>query len=136
MPLFRAIFSKQFLLTVILIGLLFVFGVPLTKNWRQKRAIDREIAEMKQQVSELEHKNNSLKQILEYMQSDQFVEREARTNLNFKKPGEDVAVIQGQAAPSATSLSSIFDLPPSPPEEKDARVLGNVSKWLDYFFKK
>jgi cell division protein FtsB len=137
MSVFRIIFSRQFLSTLVLIGLLFVFAVPLTKNWRQKQAIDHEIAEMEKQVAALEHKNSNLKQVLDYMQSDQFIEAEARTKLNYKKPGEQVTVIQNQ--PGQTPLgdaSAIFDLPPAPPEKHDARLLGNLSRWLDYFFKK
>lgn len=137
MSLFSAIFSRQFLLTLFLIGLLALFVVPLTKNWRQKQAIDSEISELKKQVAQMENKNSSLQQILDYMQSDQFVEQEARSKLNYKKPGEEVTVIQSQPteAPSADT-STIFDLPPAPEPVRAPRLLGNVANWLNYFFKK
>jgi len=138
MSFFRTIFSRQFLLTLVLIFLLVLFAIPLTKNWRQKRSIDNEVKAMEQQVAELEHKTSSLKQVLDYMQSDQFVEKEARTKLNYKKPGEEVAVIEsrdGAAAPTSP-VESIFDLPEAPKPEGSPKLLGNFSKWLDYFFAK
>lgn len=85
MSFFRAVFSRQFLLTLVLVGLVAVFAVPLTKNYRQKRVINREIKSLEAEVTQLEHKNSSLQQVLDYMQSDQFVEEEARTKLNYKK---------------------------------------------------
>ncbi len=139
MNLLKLIFSRQFLVTLILLGLLAVFAVPLTKNWRQKRAIDREVAELEQQVNDLEHKNSSLKQVLDYMQSDQFVEAEARTKLNYKKPGEEVAVIQGRPEDENinSSTTDVFALPSAPPAEPtEARLTGNLGNWIKYFFKK
>lgn len=139
MNILKLIFSRQFFITLLLLGLLAVFAVPLTKNWRQKRAIDREVAELEQQVNDLEHKSSNLKQVLDFMQSDQFVEQEARTKLNYKKPGEEVAVIESRPGENTASPSSsnIFDLPPAPPTERtEARLTGNLGNWLNYFFKK
>jgi len=138
MSFFRTIFSRQFLTTLLLCFLLVLFGLPLTKNWRQKRSIDKEIKELEQQVVDLEGKNSSLKQVLDYMQSEQFVEKEARTKLNYKKPGEEVAVIENRDGTTAvvSSTESIFDLPAEPQPAGSPRLLGNFSKWLDYFFNK
>ncbi|MCX6792709.1 MAG: septum formation initiator family protein [Candidatus Falkowbacteria bacterium] len=138
MSFFKTIFSRQFLLTLVLIFLLVLFAVPLTKNWRQKRSIDKEVKDMQQQVADLEHKNSSLKQVLDYMQSDQFVEKEARTKLNYKKTGEEVAIIESRdgTSPTVSPSDSVFDLPEEPKAPGSPKLLGNFSKWLDYFFKK
>lgn len=138
MSLFRTLFSRQFLITLLLIFLLVLFGLPLIKNWRQSRSINKEIREMEQQVIELENKNSSLKQVLDYMQSEQFVEKEARTKLNYKKPGEEVVVIEGRdgTTASVSPLDSVFDLPEAPKPIGSPKLLGNFSKWLDYFFAK
>ncbi len=135
----RTIFSKQFFITLLLVALVAVFAVPLTKNWRQKHEIDKEVADLEAQVNELEHKNSSLKQVLDYMKSDQFVEHEARTKLNYKKPGEDVVVIENKPGgdESTTTSSAIFSIPPAPPTvSTEPHLLGNIDKWLNYFFKK
>lgn len=138
MSFFRIIFSRQFLLTLVLIFLLAIFAVPLTKNWRQKRSIDKEVSDLQTQIAGLENKNSSLKKVLDYMQSDQFVEKEARTKLNYKKPGEEVAVIEGRdgTTASVSPLDSVFDLPAEPKVPGSPKLLGNFSKWIDYFFAK
>ncbi len=136
MSFLRKIVSRQLFLTIVLLGLLVLISFPLTKNWRQKQSIDTEIKELEQQVAELEHKNSSLKQVMDYMKSDQFVEEEARTKLNFKKPGEKVAVIEAQPGEETTStaVSDIFDLPPAPEAKPEPKFVINLHKWLDYFF--
>ena len=139
MSLIRGIFTKQFFITLVLLGLLVLFAVPLTKNWRQKRAINKEIAELEQQVNDFEHKNSSLKQVLDYMQSEQFVEREARTKLNYKKPGEQAVVIEDLPTEAGVTAeaSPLFDFPDAPPTKNtELRLTGNVEKWLNYFFAK
>jgi len=138
MSFFRTVFSKQFLITLLLLCILAIFVVPLTKNWRQKRAIDQEISELEKQVSEYENKNSSLKKVLDYMKSNEFVEKEARTKLNYKKAGEQVTIIKDLPGDvqSAITNSSLFDLPPEPPEPHDAKLIGNIEKWIKYLFKK
>lgn len=129
---------KQLLITLLLIGLLLLLLLPLIKNWNQKRMIDQEIKDLEKQVSELENKNNNLKQVLDYMQSDDFVEREARTKLNYKKPGEEVAVIESRdgSTPVVSPNGSVFDLPAEPKPVGDPKILSNVAKWIKYFFNK
>jgi len=137
MSLFRSIFTKQFFLTIILLGMLVLLSFPLTRNWRQRRAIDKEIKGLETQVNDLEHKNSNLKTVIDYMQSDQFVEEEARTKLNYKKPGESVAVVENRPGEIVVpSASGIFDLPPEPPAQATPTSVAHANKWLDYFFKK
>lgn len=134
----KNIFTKQFLLTVVLIGLLVLFSLPLIRNWRQKNEINNEVSDLEKQVADLEHKNSSIKQVLDYMQSEQFIEHEARTKLNYKKPGEEVAVIENRPGDDTpvTSTDSIFNIPEEPKTNQSPKLLGNISKWLDYFFAK
>jgi cell division protein FtsB len=137
MNILKGIFTRQFFITLLLLGLLALFALPLTKNWRQKRAIDKEIAELEQQVSSFENKNSSLRQVLDYMQSEQFVEEEARSKLNYKKPGEQVVVIEGLPSESGAtaSASALFDFPAPPPDKNaELRLSGNLKRWLEYFF--
>jgi cell division protein FtsB len=134
----KNIFTKQFFLTIILLGLLVFFAMPLIKNWRQKNEIDNEISSLENQVADLEHKNSNIKQVLDYMQSEQFIEHEARTKLNYKKPGEEVAVIENRPGDDTpiTSTDSIFNIPDAPKVDQTPKLLGNISKWFDYFFAK
>jgi cell division protein FtsB len=134
MSFFKSLFSKQFLFTLVLLGLLVLISFPLSKNWRQKRSIDKEIQELELQAKELEGKNNNLKNVLDYMQSDQFVEKEARTKLNYKKPGESVVVIEGRPGETLVTETSPFEVLPEPPKTPELPATINFNKWLDYFF--
>lgn len=130
---FRGLASKQLYITLVLAILVVLLAFPLTRNWRQKRSIDQEIKNLEAQAATLEGKNSNLKNVLDYMQSSQFVEEEARTKLNYKKPGESVVVIEGEEG-TAVSTTSPFALPaePSRPTQSKARL--NITTWLDYFF--
>lgn len=134
MSFLKSLFSKQFLFTLVLLGLLVLISFPLSKNWRQKRSIDKEIKGLELQAKELEGKNNNLKNVLDYMQSDQFVEKEARTKLNYKKPGESVVVIEGRPGETPVTATSPFEVPPEPPKIPELPATINFNKWLDYFF--
>ncbi len=135
MNFFKAIFTKQLLLTLLLLGVLTLLSFPLSRSWRQKRSIDQEIKGLQSQASKLEGKNSNLKNVLDYMQSDQFVEKEARTKLNYKKAGESVVVIEDRPGTSVTASPSLFEVPPAPPTYPEPKTVINFNKWLDYFFK-
>ncbi|HRH33230.1 MAG TPA: septum formation initiator family protein [bacterium] len=134
MGFFRTIFTKQFFFTLLLIGLLVLLSFPLSKNWRQKRSIEREIAGLESQVKDMEGKNSNLKNVLDYMQSDQFVEEQARTKLNYKKPGESVVVIEGRPGETPETTTSPFSIPAEPEKVTASQATVNINKWLDYFF--
>lgn len=133
----RSLFTRQFLLTLLLVGLLVLLAFPLTRSLRQKRSVEREIQGLEEQASALEHKNSNLKSVIEYMQSDQFVEKEARTKLNYQKPGETVVVVEGRPgeAPVTPPASPFFDVPPEPTHAAVPQAEVNARKWADYFFK-
>lgn len=109
--------------TLAIIALLFLLLilVPLAKNYSRKRIIEREIADIQQEISEFEAKNQDLKEMIDYLQSDQSLEEQARLNMGLKRPGETVAVIQGEAFGSVQSVA----------EPKVA--VANWRKWWQYF---
>ncbi|WKZ24575.1 MAG: septum formation initiator family protein [Patescibacteria group bacterium] len=131
---FRAIFSKQFLFTICLIAALVFTVKQFIRVWQQKSSVDQDIAELRQMVEETEGKNETLKQTIEYMQTDRFAEEEARTKLNYQKPGEEVTVVevrQSQERPIGTGL---FDLPPAPEPTPEPALVQGFKLWGDYFF--
>lgn len=134
MSFFRAIFNRQLFISIILLGLLVLLAFPLTKNFRQKKAVDLEIKGLEKTAADLEGKNSHLKEVLDYMQSSQFVEEEARQKLNYKKPGEAVAVIEGLPSTTSEVSTPLFDVPPAPPVVGTSQASQNIQKWLDYFF--
>lgn len=120
---FTGLFSNQRFLAII--GLIFLVLIifPLARTYSQKRVVEKEIADVKKQISEFERVNQDLKEMIVYLNSDQSLEEEARLNLNLKKNGEQVVVISDESSSASTSS---FIIP--------SKNKSNLAKWRDYFF--
>lgn len=77
----------------IIIGLgVFVAGRMGVNVWKLYKAGDKvEIA--RKELAQAQAEQEKLKGQLEYVQSDEFVEREAREKLGLGKPGEEVVIV-------------------------------------------
>ncbi len=118
-----SLFSNQRFLAIIGLVFLVLIIFPLARTYSQKRAVEKEITDVKKQISEFESTNKDLKDMIDYLNSDQSLEEEARLNLNLKKSGEQVVVINDVENKLITS--SIV----APAKNKN-----NLAKWRDYFF--
>lgn len=119
---YRLATSQRFLAVI---GLVFLVAVmlPLARTYSQKRLVEKEISEVKEQIKQYESDNQQLSELLEYLKSDQSLEEQARLNLNLKKPGEAVVVIENKNAAASAAASAA-------PEKRG----GNLAKWWRYFF--
>ena len=119
---YRLVSNQRFLA---IIGLLFLLIIvfPLARTYSQRRLIEEEIKGVQSEIAEFEAKNNDLKDVIAYLESDQSLEEQARRNLNMKKPGEQVIVINNIE-------SNIKEIN----EEKEKSQKNNFKKWWDYFF--
>lgn len=86
--------------------------------WKKQEAIDT----ARERVEHLEAENSRLMGTLEYVKSDEFVEKEAREKLNLVKPGETIVVIPQSVLQAATA--SAAPIPPPP----------NWEQWIRLFF--
>jgi len=132
---FAALFRSQFFIS--LLGLAILAGIvyPWSKNYLKKREVEKEIAKLKQEIEEIEGKNDSLKKAIDYLNSDQFVEEQARLKLGLKKAGENVIVIKDDslsAAGDGSANNSIFETN----KVREQKPPGNPEKWFAYFFSK
>jgi len=75
---------------IVLILVLFPLSEKIAKQYR----LNQEIGELNKEVARLEGKNSDFKNIIGYLESDEFAEEEARMNLNLKKEGEEVVIIK------------------------------------------
>ena len=99
--------------------------------YRQKRTI-KQLTSLKDQIAQLDKSNKELTDFLQYLESDAFVEAEAKTKMNLKKPGEKVVALQLNTSavdntvqqPMAQKKS--VDTPHSPSNY--------VKLWWAYFF--
>lgn len=129
---FIKLLSSQLFISLALLIILIVFLTPMIKNYRQRQAVDQEIANLEQEIAEAQSQNNEFRKMIDYLESDQFVEEQARLNFGLKKTGEQVVVVQSQEPVTAAAEMIPRDQPLI--NEQAQRLFGNFLKWLDYFF--
>jgi len=119
---YRLVSSQRFLA---IIGLVFLVLIifPLAKTYSQRRLVEQEIADVQGQIDHYESQNQQLKDLISYLQSDQSLEEAARLNLNLKKPGEGVVVVEDKPA-NVNEIGAASAEPAS----------SNLAKWWHYFF--
>lgn len=122
----KILYSQKFLALIGLI-LIVLISFPLAKSVSKRYQIDKEIKDLDKEISDVEAKNRDLKQLINYLESDQFVEEKARLNLGLKKQGENVVVIKETALANASSTLA---------ENKEGflKNFSNTKKWWNYFF--
>ena len=98
-------------------------------------ALSRAETEASHEIDRLQEEKSILQKRLEAVNSDVFVEREARTKLNMKREGEEVYIIptqasdreDGQKVESAEVLGDFTVNQPTP-------MPSNFDKWLEILF--
>jgi len=120
---FYRLFSSQRFLAIVGLVFLLLIVFPLAKTYTQRRLVEQEIEGVKKEINEFEKSNKELKEMIVYLESDQSLEEQARLNLNLKKPGEKVIVIDHSKVTTSTD-----DI------NKTTSSENNFSKWWHYFF--
>jgi cell division protein FtsB len=112
---------------IVLPGLLFYgfFSIYLTVN----SIIDssKRNDELNKQILGLKDEKKALEDKFNVINSDEFVEKEARTKLNMKKEGEDVYLIPSNEAPKTENITYIDT-------KTTATKASNFQKWMDLLF--
>ncbi len=114
--------SRLFLIILLIIAVL--VALNFARAYYQDIKIRDEIKLLEKEVKNLEQKKIESLSILEYVTSDAFVEEKARTELNLRKPGEKVAVVEQAGESGKRNINS--------PQVK-IEHLGNPTKWWYYF---
>lgn len=120
------IFSSQKFFTFMAVLLLIFIIIPLSKNYKKRSVINKEIEEVKVEIEKFKTDKTDLTDMLDYLKSDASIEEKARLNLGFKKVGEEVVVIKDETR----ILNNMFEEETEPEKESS-----NLLKWFQYFFK-
>jgi len=128
----KLLFSKP--LIVLEVAAIAFIGFYVVREAVTKQAVEQEIARLEQEIGALEQNKDDLGALLDYVQTDAFVEQEARQKLNLVSEGEQLLVIPEVDAASASAP----DAPGASAQEAvpQQRVLGasNAVHWWTYFF--
>ena len=120
---FIRLFRSQRFIAIIALLLLVLIIFPLARAYSRRLVVEKEISDMKSQIAEFEKENQELKEFFSYLSSPASVEEQARLNLNLKKPGEAVIVVE----------KSEIALGQEKIAEENASS-SNFKKWWKYFF--
>jgi len=122
---FARLFSNQKTVALLILGATILLLFPLAKSYSQRKVIELEIYKMQEKIDEYEKNNEELQDLLSYINSsDDSIEEQARANLNMKKAGEGVIVIE-ELSEEEKQLKQ---------REEFENKKSNFKKWLNYFF--
>jgi len=121
------IFSGFFFLAGLVV--LVLIGISLGKEAYRKRQIQKEIDGLQSQIGNLKQENGDMENLIGYLSSTDFTEKEAREKLNLQKNDEKMIVlrkdvVQPEDRPQENSNPQIQ------PEDNTP----NWQKWWRYFF--
>lgn len=134
--LFKNAISKQIILSIIGFIIIVLISVPLAKNVSKQYKVNKEIDSLRSEITDLGSKNSQLKDLISYMQSDQFVDEKARLNLNYKQPGESVVVVNDKTSEQSDEKKfGSANVDTSKDNQKQSEN-NNFKKWSKYFLKK
>ena len=126
------IFSSKILLIISLITLIF-FSTNLVKEIINRRDLKKDVRSLEEEINRLESRNNELSQLIGYFESLDFVEKEARTKLNLRKPGEKIIIVGDEESEANTVQPIEQDI--SNYITNEIVSLSNPERWWNYFFK-
>jgi cell division protein FtsB len=123
------ILKPKLWLSLALLALLIFLLSQLWTALGKKNDLDKEIASLKEEAAQAEAQNSQFKKMIDYLQSDQFAEEQAKLKLGLKKEGEQVAVVTGLDNASNTMATATFgENTPAP-----VSLANNWQNWLNYF---
>lgn len=138
--LMKRILYSRLLLAVSIVIFLAVF-FQLIQVVSRGSATDKEIDGLEKQVEELNTEQKRLEHIKSFLQTDFFVEREARTKFGMQKKGEHAVIItgkeQGEPPSSAATDAVVYTKKSASPHDKTSNPRDDETNnhlWFRYFF--
>lgn len=126
--------------TLTFLGLIIIvlISYPLSINISKRYKVNKEIKKLESEIASIENKNSDLKNIIKYLESDQYIDKQARLNLNYKKEGESVAVIknkdeQDNKISASEEKNNLYTIKESKNENNILGIFDNPTRWFKYF---
>jgi cell division protein FtsB len=122
------IFSGMFFLAGL--AILVLIGISLGKEVYRKRQIQKEIDGLQAQIGQLGQSNGDMENLISYLSSTDFQEKEAREKLNLQKNDEKMIVLRKDVAGPEIQTPNQDTNRQALPEDNSP----NWQKWWQYFF--
>lgn len=114
------IFSKFFVVFCLFLFLIILFG--LAKGTIKSHKVSAEVQQLQQEINRLDSQNQDFEQLVKYLNTDTFIEQEAKLKLGLKKANENLVIIPDSEIP-------VNEINVNEDENKT-----NPTKWWAYFF--
>lgn len=114
-------------------------SVSLGREFIRTHEIQSQIKSLQTQSDALQTKNLEIAQLQTSVQTESFIEREARLKLGLKKPGESVVILkenESNIAIDGTKTNTSDPLGMVLGQKSSPTKLANSTKWWYYFFHK
>ncbi len=140
-PFIQRLIRSRYLIVVNVLVIIFL-GLSLSREVIRSRAIDAEIADLQARADSLTVDTQAMLELQTAMQTESFIEREARLKLGLKKPGETVVVLRDEQDQTLSAEEDSTDplhyvIDPTTGESGQSEAdIGNPTKWWYYFFDK
>lgn len=124
--------AKLFLGIFFLAGLtvLVLIGVSLGKEAYRKRQIQKEIEGLQSQINQMGQENGDMENLISYLSSTDFQEKEAREKLNLQKSDEKMVVLRKDSVEAGNQPGNSAGISQVELEDNSP----NWKKWWNYFF--
>jgi cell division protein FtsB len=122
-------FSGLFLIAGI--GILITMGISLGKESYRKKQIQKEIESLQSEIQATKQQNDDLSNLISYLSTSQYDEKEAREKLNLQKEDEKMIILQKTVEPQETAPTQSLN------QSTNSVTYSNTpgwEKWLKYFF--
>ena len=118
-----------------LVALFFILRSFLIE-WEKRKAIDREVMALQEEIEKIKKENSNMQDSLRYLETDTFQERELKDKLNLIKEGEQMVYVKEEeiAEKKDNSESSISQ---SADQQTEVSVKKpNYYYWWEFIFGK
>lgn len=127
-------FARWPVLFSALAGVFVLVSISTVRETYQEWKVDQEIAGLQAQVERLEGKRTTLLDTIQRLQSEEALDREARTHLGMRKPGERVIMVRGLSDNTGYSWKDSWADIASTTATKTDDPGTNPRRWFRYFF--
>lgn len=118
----RVLLSRWFLFTLLIV--MIIVAVGYARAYYADYQVRAQISALEKEVQNLQKKKFNSLELLERAKTENFLEEKAKTELNLKKPGENVLIIPEIKTQANEELTT---------EPVDEDRLSNPLKWWYYF---
>ena len=123
-------------ITLFIIGIIIIIliSIPLAKKISRQYKVNQEINDLEKEINDLKKKNLELNELLSYIESDQFIEEQARLKFNYKKEGEELVVIKNEESANYQNQNTDLNNKNIAQGIYKKNKTSNPYNWWEYFF--